>query len=241
MRIDYANFANIPDDILIRRQQVLYDKKWEKFLERAWLFRFVPFVEFVLVAGSLAYGNIRKESDFDVIVASKDGRIFTARFFCVLIFGLFGWRRKRLSHKEAASDKICLNHFITPSAYRFSPPYNDYWKNLYINLVPVFGDKEKINEFFRVNADWIEAQRTFRDDLRYMHKNPGFIKVFIEKIFSGYAGNALEILLKIPQVKRIKRNLKNDIPGYKPRIIYNDSELEFHPDTKRIEIMLGKV
>lgn len=218
---------------------MLYDKKWEKFLKRAWPFKFTPFVDFVLAAGSLAYGNIRKESDFDVIIASKNGRIFTARFFCILIFGLFGWRRKRLSHNETAMDKVCLNHFITLASYRLSPPHNEYWKNLYLNLVPIFGEPVKINEFFAANGDWLGTEKNYRDDLRHFYKKPSMIKIFFEKIFSGQLGNIVERLLKQIQIKRIERSLRNDAGVYKPRIIYNDSELEFHPDTRRIEIILG--
>ena len=54
--------------ILIRRQQVLYDKKWRKFLRRSWLFRFIPFLDFALGAGSMATGAVNANSDFDVIL-----------------------------------------------------------------------------------------------------------------------------------------------------------------------------
>lgn len=228
------------DEIKKRRQAVLYDKKWEKFLGRTWPFRHIPFVDFVFAAGSLAYGNVRKESDFDVIVAARSGRIFTARFFCIAAFGLLRWRRKRLSHDEAAADKICLNHFVTPASYRLSPPHNDYWRNLYGNLVPIFGGTAELNSFWRANADWLGGVKQYRDDLRHLYKSPSALKMFLEKILSGPVGDALEQFMKTIQVKKIEKSLKKDEPGYKPRIIYNDAELEFHPDTKRIEMMLTK-
>ncbi|MDZ4231209.1 MAG: hypothetical protein U1C52_00240, partial [Patescibacteria group bacterium] len=59
----------------------LYDRKWSKFLRKVKLFRFVPFVEFVLASGSLATGKVHEGSDFDVMVGVRPGRIFTARFF----------------------------------------------------------------------------------------------------------------------------------------------------------------
>src|SRR3989344_1192370 len=39
----------------------LSEKKWRKFLSRVWLFKFIPFVDFVLASGSLATGNPRTE------------------------------------------------------------------------------------------------------------------------------------------------------------------------------------
>jgi len=124
----------------------LYELKWKKFLKRVRPFRFVPFVEFVLAAGSLATGKVHEGSDFDVMVGVRQGRIFTARFFSVVIFELFGYRRKGTDHKGNVSDKICLNHFITESAYKLRPPYEGTWVELYQSLVPVMGDEEKIKE-----------------------------------------------------------------------------------------------
>ncbi len=221
--------------IVQRRQQVLYDEKWIKFLRRTWLFRFIPFVDFALAAGSMAIGNVKPESDFDVIMGAKTGRIFTARFFSVLAFGLFGWRRKKLSHKEAAADKICLNHFVTERAYRLSGPYDAYWQKLYQSLAPIFGRKEIINKFFQANQDWMGAPRVFVDDLRHDRSRAVWPRVFIEKILSGRLGDRLESCLRKMQMRRIERGLRNDPPGYKPRIIYGNDELEFHPDTYRTQ------
>lgn len=223
-----------------RQQQVLHDKKWIKFLRRTWLFRWIPFVEFALAAGSLVTGNVHIDSDFDVIVGAMPGRIFTARFFSVIGFGFFGWRRKRLSHKEAAADKVCLNHFVTEKSYRLSPPHNAYWQNLYQNLVPVYGAQEKINKFFAANADWLSQSkvivRPYIDDLRHIYRTGSFAKKIREWILDGCFGNWLERKLKALQVARIEKSFGTEA-GYKPRVIYSDDELEFHPDTRRIELL----
>lgn len=235
----YYNKAKMEGQGLVadRQQQVLHDKKWIKFLGRVWPLKFAPFAEFALAAGSMALGNVRPASDFDVIVGAKLGRIFTARFFAVAIFGLLGWRRTKLNHKEEAADKICLNHFITEKSFRLSPPHDKYWQTLYANLVPVFGDVGKINAFFAANSDWLANPRVYLDDFRHQHRTSGFLRVWLEKILSGRFGNWLEGKLRRLQIARIERGLQNDPPGYKPRIIYTDAELEFHPDTKRIEIL----
>lgn len=212
-------------------------------MRRVRLFRFVPFAEFILAAGSLATGNLHENSDFDVIVASRNGRIFTTRFLSVLISGVPGWRRKKLTHGEDASDKICLSHFVTNKNYCLKPPYNDYWQNLYQNLVPIMGEREKIDEFFKANS-WLSPRREY--DLMKFKSNPlhiqtrnSWFKRSAEELLSGKLGDRLEKALKSFQVKRIEKSLSVTI-CYKPRIIYSDDELEFHPDTKRIEEMLEK-
>ena len=40
------------EEVLQKRQkQVLYDKKWIKFLRRTWLFKYIPFVDFAIDQG----------------------------------------------------------------------------------------------------------------------------------------------------------------------------------------------
>lgn len=231
----------------------LYNKKWQKFLKQIWPFKYIPFVDFVLAAGSLATGNLREESDFDVIVGMRQGRIFTARFFCWLIFGMFGWRAKHhpeqplqytvlLKRRHLSKDKICFNHFVTPAAYRLSPPHNKYWENLYQSLVPVYGDPNTIKKFFDANTDWAGPVNIgkYLNDTRYKYQKRGLVARWREWLFGGRFGDWLEQKLKRIQVAKIERSFKTQ-SGYKPRIIYNDNELEFHPDTKRIVELMNKM
>lgn len=220
--------------ITARHTQVLHDKKWKKFMRYARLFRHIPFIEFVLGAGSMAIGNVSQDSDFDVIIGARSGRIFLARFFSILFFGLLGWRRKKMDHEENATDKICLNHFVTEKSYLLSPPYNQSWQNLYYNLIPIFGDAEKIAFFFKKNEGWAPSRKGRFLDMRYQQKNPSIFKSILEKALGGFAGNALERAVKYIQIARISQSQKAEL-GYKPRIKYDDLELEFHPDRKKFE------
>lgn len=224
-----------PKPLHERRRWVLYDQKWQKFLRRAWVFRQIPFVGFVLAAGSMATGNVNVDSDFDVIVGVREGRIFTARFLLAAFLGVLGWRRKKLSHHEAARDKICLNHFVTRKAYRLSPPHNAYWKSLYQNLVPVYGSEEAIREFFSANKDWLVGNFGYREDLRHLYQKPSAFRQVVEFALRGGLGDKAELILKKIQIVKIEKSLRGDPAGYKPRIKYGSDELEFHPDTKRIE------
>ncbi|MDP3901866.1 MAG: hypothetical protein Q8Q37_02745 [bacterium] len=222
------------DIVKRRQQQVLYDIKWRKLSKRTWIFRHLPFVDFVLAAGSLATGNVHESSDFDVLISVKQGRIFTARAVAVVVLGLLGWRRRKLSHKESAADKICLNHFVTNQSWRLSPPHNYYWQKLYKNLVPIFGDANMIDDFWAANHDWLGESVILEDDLRYDGRSGAIDKRFLETILAGWLGNKIEKYFKTIQTRKIERSLKTDRPGYEPRIKYGDAELEFHPDTRRI-------
>lgn len=232
--------SHIPYFSLERRHQdLLLDKKWKKLLKYSRLFSFIPFLNFVFGAGSLALGNVHADSDFDVLIGTKNGRIFTARFFCVIVFGLFNVRRKRLDHKEKAKDKICLNHFVMEKSYCLKPPYNYYWQNLYLNLAPIYGDEKIIAQFYQANI-WLNCAPIIADRRWSNQKN--FVKIFLEYIFNGSFGNILEKILRYIQLKRIKKNLAMaSDTQLNSRLSYTDEELEFHSDTSRIENILNKI
>ena len=109
------------------------EEKWKKLLKLSKKFRYIPFVDFVLVSGSMAMGEAKENSDFDFIIGSRTGRIFTTRQLTAGLFELIGKRKKRESTKEEAKDKACFNHYVTPRGYCLKPPYNEYWVSLYQN------------------------------------------------------------------------------------------------------------
>lgn len=246
---------NAMETIERRQQQVLCDKKWHVLNKKTWLFRYIPFVDFVFGSGSLAIGNVDTESDFDVLIGARTGRIFTARFFAALFFGLFGWRRAKADHRESAANKICLNHFVTPAAYKLRLQPNAYWKMLYRALVPIYGAPEAIQKFFDANAAWLGVSRVVYSDTRHIAAQPSALKRFLEFSIDTFCGNWMEELLKKYQIRRIEAGLEPSqefraphqmtVLGaaeagsieLKPLIVYNDEELEFHPDPAVIEMV----
>ncbi len=238
-----------------RRQQVVYDAKWHKLLKRAWLFTHIPFVDFAFGAGSMAVGNVTEISDFDVLVGARQRRIFTARFFAILFFGFFGWRRTKHDIGVQASDKICLNHFITPAAYRFSLERNPYWEQMYQGLVPICGDERFMRIFLQANEALITQPKHILTDARYQYRHASLLKRSLERLFAGRLGEWFEKKVKAIQIARIEAGLRNGGENQKahriviagsvaqsatyrlpPLIRYSDTELEFHPDPAIIEM-----
>ncbi|MFH1188688.1 MAG: hypothetical protein V1652_02460 [bacterium] len=214
-------------------------KKWERLQKRISLFRHIPFVDFVIIAGSMAMETAREESDFDVIIGVRCGHMFTARFCAVVLFELFGWRRGKCEQNE--KDKICMSHFVTSARYCLQPPYNPYWDVLYLSLVPIWGDIYLIDKFFEANNTWLSKQRRYgtkehQRNKRYVAKSPSIWAKQGEKILSTSIGYAIEKGCKRLQMGRIQICIEE---GYKPRIVVTDDELEFHPDTRRIDEMVN--
>jgi hypothetical protein len=243
------------DIIAERQQQVLYDKKWHLFMRQVWIFRHLPFVRFVIGSGSMAIGNVDEESDFDVLIGVAPGRIFTARFCAVLFTALAGKRRgKEHGHSDAAN-KICLNHFVTPAAYKLRLPAQSYWRMMYERMVPVYGEARELQAFFDANTSWLGTQRIASKDLRYHDYNPSLLNRALTVLLSGSLGNWVEEQLRQYQVRRIERGLplrattphtisvageKTERIELAPLITYTDEELEFHPAPAVVEIRGGE-
>lgn len=206
------------------------EEKWKKFLKAVGLFRFVPFTDFVMASGSLATGTLRESSDFDVLIGVRQGRIFTNRFFAVLIFGITGNFKHNMHERGVAKDMICLNHFVTPKAYKFSPPYTDYDQEIYQNLILVFGDEEKAKEFIKAN-DWLNPKKIYERSDKYLGNRRTFLRRFIEFLLDGSFGNLLEEL-KFIQIKTIHRGSLLKI-SEGARFKCDENELEFHIGSAR--------
>lgn len=194
----------------------------------------IPFVDFAIISGSIAMGKPHAESDIDLILGCRKGRIWTARFFAILILEIGGVRRRAGDSKQDSSNRICLNHFVTPPAYRLQPPYNQYWIDLYQKLIPFAGNEAAINAFFNANADWAGKR-----DIPPVRSLETKVKTNLEGMLSGSFGSKIEAFLKKIQLKKIQKNSVD--PNKKPRLRFDDEELEFHPDTLRIEEYIGRL
>ena len=182
--------------------QVIRDKKWWRLIGVIKLFQHLPFIDLVFGSGSLVLGRIRQESDLDVLTIARSGRLYTARFFCLLTFGLLGRRH----HIDKSNEGVCFNHILTREVFRLPEPHYEYDRLLYSNLMPVYGRPTLINDFYQANSDWLGVRRVFEDDLRYRHQVSGFKRGF-EYLLGGKAGDWLEGLLMKIQLKKIKKSV----------------------------------
>lgn len=239
--------------IQLRKERArIAKKKWDIALRAAKWLRIIPYIRLVFASGSLALDNTTKESDLDFLIVSKSGRIWTSRFFAVVLLGLLGIRRKR--HQRTAPDKVCLNHFITDKSLSI-PRKSIYTAQLYARLVPVFiKDPKLVGEFCEMNSwvgDYVTGwpdcikrnqesgirnygQKPQNPNSRFIIHNSGF-QNFLEFILNSKFGDWLESILKKYQLHRIKNyHLTYKSGG---RVKADDESLEFHPDSPELKII----
>lgn len=224
----------------LKERDILYEKriekekissaKWNKFLKIAKWFAVIPYLRGVMAGGSLAYNNTTANSDFDVLIIAKSGRLYTCRVFLSLVASFFRARRKRFD--LIASDKFCFNHYLTDENLSISHE-SLYNAQSYANLKPVLIGGELFKRFYGDNI-WINKYvYNFcpADDfvLRRIRPFP-VLAVFskiTEKVLNSFWGDWLERALRYFQQKRIKINPATYESG--GRVVFNESELEFHP------------
>lgn len=215
-----------------KKREEISRKNWQKLKKISKIINLCPFLLGAFVSGSLALDNSKETSDIDLLVITKKGRIFTARFFLFLFLSFFKLYRKEKNKKG----KICLNHFFSQDSLSFNFPslYNAVF---YFHLRPII-DRENVFEKFKNKNKWIGNYILFWEK-RY--KAPFFIKKksllasLLEKLLSGKLGDLVEKWLKMIQLKRKEKKYKN-LP-LRGRVILSDETIELHPFSREREIL----
>ncbi|MDP3057465.1 MAG: hypothetical protein Q8N37_03020 [bacterium] len=213
----------------------------QKFKRSKWILKFIsylPFIRLIMISGSTAIGNPQKESDIDLLIVAKYGRIWTARAaltFFTLLFGVY-------RHTGKTENRLCLNHYITDRSLGIDFG-NLYKAEEYLNLLPLSGDLNLYKKFFKENS-WIKnytysSSGSLEKNLRTIPLKGVSLKIkhFFEFLLSGFVGDRFEKYFKKLQVYFIEKNPLTGSP--KARIRYNDSNLVFHPVLVEPEV-IGK-
>jgi len=209
---------------------------WRKVRFFIPLLKLVPYVRMVAVCNSLAINNTDAESDIDLFIIAKKGRLFTARTLVTFLFALLGLRR----HGKKAKGRFCLSFFISDDALCLKnikdgedDIYLPYW---ILSLKPIFG-VDVFNSFIASNA-WIKNYFPSRQLNGFVSSKDGGILKSIaglkEKILNGSIGDTLEKFLATKHLQRFKLRLAT--LGPHASVVVNEKMLKFHNIDRRKEI-----
>ncbi|MDO8512379.1 MAG: nucleotidyltransferase domain-containing protein [bacterium] len=219
------------------KMHALAQIKWKRLRRIVWFLQAIPFLEMVAASGSLAREFTHKDSDLDVLLVTKAGRIWTVRFIVTVILDLFHLRRRPTGPTR---DLVCLNHYLAQDGLAL--PYQSLYTALeYAHIVPLIGDKV-CAEFREANREWIEKYLVRLlpdeiDNLKQVRKSffLSGIKKIVELLLCGMVGDALEEWLGKRQKERIVKNEENATAG--GRIVASPLHLEFHPHSKEAPLL----
>ena len=208
--------------------------KWKILRKVAPFLAAVPFVRALAVSGSLALSNTKASSDLDLFVVARFGRIWTARLFLLVVTQFLGRRRKYWN--QEAPDMVCLNHYIGDESLAMPADVQNLYTAVQYSLhVPLFG-RDILTAFRQHNSFWIGRfvhgavlpgiSHGYEIDLA---SSASTLKHFFEAWLMEPIGGLVEELARHLQLWFIHRH---HMRGRAGRVVTDDSELAFHPDTK---------
>jgi hypothetical protein len=219
-----------------KARKFIAEKLWTRTRLYGQYMRAVPFVRMIAVCNNLAYDNPNEQSDIDLFVVIKPGRMWTARFIITIILQFFGVRR----YGDKIAGRFCLSFFVTANklnmksiAIKPLDPYLAYWTKL---VAPIYGE-ETYRNFKNENETWIKNEYGLKfpeENKKHMYADrESGLKKFFEWLLGGLIGNLTEGLFKKSFKKKTLRGMKK--LGPEASVIVSDDMLKFHNHDKRKE------
>lgn len=214
----------------IQRNKIA-EEKYKILLPAVKRLRLAPYVRMIAVTGSLAMKNTEADSDMDILVVLKQGKIFTGRTLVSLLAHILGKRR----HGNKITDRICLNYFITTKSLEITLK-DIFSAHEYSFMFPLFGF-EIFREFQKQNG-WIKKYKpNYQFDSlpnRKLLEDAWFAKLFRAAGETIFGFDFLENWLRRWQTKRITYNPRTRQKG--SMIIANNEMLVFLPEPRGPEM-----
>lgn len=207
-------------------------KLWKRVEKYAPYFYFVPFLRFVGVCNSLAFGLVDEKSDIDLFIVAKKGRLFITRTVFVFLLHILGVR----GHDNKFAGRFCLSFLVDETKIDLSnialskDIYLAFWLK---KMVPILG-AGYFGGIVASNA-WIckYFDLPFAMSENFVVKRPylSFIRNVFEFVFAGYVGDVLEKALRSWQIRRAKgKSLEfDDRSGF----VITENILKFHHNDRR--------
>jgi predicted nucleotidyltransferase len=187
--------------------------------------KYAPFLRMIAVTGRVAMKNAGAKSDLDLLIAIKDGRIFTGRFFVTLISQLLGKRR----HGEKITGRACLKYFMTDKDLKvklkdlFSS--SEYSFIFPIYNFPVFKKFQQSNLWIRDYRSNFEPDAILNQKMVYDNFLSENIRKIMETVLDS---DFLEKWMKKWQMGRIAKDPRTHQQG--SAVTASDENLIFLPD-----------
>jgi hypothetical protein len=236
-------FLKWRDDLVrIRKERyLLAEKKYKKLIRITSFIKLVPFIRLIATATGLAYVNAKENDDIDLFIIAKKSKVWTVRFFSVLLLKIFAARPTPANKK----DKICLNFFTDEETLNFRKlmlAEENNWSDVYLIywlawLYPVFQEGDVWQKFILEN-NWLKEYLP-----NYRFQKPANCRCLTMNHFSSLIKKTLEFtflgkwwenIFHLWQMKIMPRQLKQ-LANKNSSVIINNQMLKFHDKDRRGE------
>lgn len=216
-----------------QRAQVLVEKKITIARQAVSVLAAVPGVEAIFICNTVAAGWPSVNSDIDLLVVVKPGRLWLTRFLFTITTMVLTKRR----HDHRVADHLCLSFYLTRdhlnlAEVRGSSPdiYLIYWLQ---QLIFLSGDPLVLTELAKAN-NWVREYTPNCMALKYGIEPLGTVSGFgrlVKQIGESLCFGWLEKGVRQFQKSRIDSKPHASAPA----VVISDHMLKFHEQDKREE------
>ena len=206
---------------------------WKKVEKVGPYLHLIPFLRFAGVCNTLSFGLVDKDSDIDLFIVAKGGRLFIMRIFLVALLHIMGVR----GYGDKFTGRFCLSFFVDDRNLDLSEIalskdiYLAFWLK---KMIPVI-DMDVFTELMECNA-WMHKyfDEPVASNKAFAVNRPKvftIIRSSIEWVLNGFVGGKIEEVLSWWQIKRATKKAAafKDQSG----LIIKKGILKFHHNDRR--------
>ncbi len=215
----------------------LVEHKMQRARRALWWTTWVPFLRAVFICNTVAFGWPRAQSDIDVFVVVKRGRLWLTRALFTGAIALSGYRR----HGQKVADRVCLSFYITDDVLDLEPVKKSvedvlltYWV---LFLHPLY-DPEQLAHTIRLANQWaVNTVPMAPSDTTVHPYAPHYyfekIKKMLAQMLGGSVGDYANYWAGVWQKQKMQRNHESVQNYPDSRVVVSDTMLKFHENDRR--------
>lgn len=211
-----------------------YQRRVENLKVLGYLLQIAPFVRAVILTGSMTIGSTKESSDIDLLIVTKERRLYLARFFVTLLTTFTGLRRTPKTKNPAG--KFCLNYYLAADNLDIRP-HTARCARFHRHIIRVW-DKDGICERIYRQNQWLrnfEPKIVDENQIAILKNNfpldrwliLSLIRLPLEILLTGKLGNFAEDKFSKWQMSKILNSKARK--DNKKTIIVSKNELRLHP------------
>ncbi|MDD3086944.1 MAG: nucleotidyltransferase domain-containing protein [Patescibacteria group bacterium] len=211
-----------------------YQRRVKNLKVLGYLLQIAPFVRAVILTGSMTIGSTNESSDIDLLIVTKERRLYLARFFVTLLTTLTGLRRTPKTKNPAG--KFCLNYYLAADNLDIRP-HTARCARFHRHIIRVW-DKDGICERIYRQNQWLrsfEPKIVDENQIAILKNNfpldrwltLSLIRLPLEILLTGKLGNFAEDKFSKWQMSKILNSKTRK--DNKKTIVVRKNELRLHP------------
>ena len=221
----------------------------DKFIEKInkyWkLYQSLPFIQEIFLCNSISFNFLKRDSDIDLFIITKNNSIRRARLFSAMFFKLL-WIKRSIKDKK---QKFCLSFYITEEHKNLYPIMIEktdiYLAYRLAHLVPLYQENKSTDSIYTKNKRFKELLPNHPQEYYINIWNKYFtwktkIKKIFEFLFGGIFGQLIELTIKTIRIPILKNKIKGLWIKWK-QIVISDQILKFHDDIREQIHLLYKI